>query len=131
MKRSNPGRASAAAAGLLVILAAGALSAQRPTAPAAPEAGLTDKYCVSCHSDRLKTGGLSLQGLTLADVPAHPEIWEKVMRKVRSGEMPPATVRTRPDAETASAFASFLETTLDGAASAHPNPGRAPVHRLN
>jgi len=100
-------------------------------APAAPDPGLTDKYCISCHSDRLKTAGLSLQGLTIADVSAHPEIWEKVMRKLRTGEMPPPTVRTRPDAAATAAFAAFLESDLDRAAVAHPNPGRAPVHRLN
>src|ERR1700730_11763276 len=100
-----------------------------PLAP--PDPGVTDKYCVACHNDRLKTAGLSLQGLALTDVPEHAEIWEKVMRKVRSGEMPPATVRNRPDAGTASALVSFLETSLDRDASAHPNPGRAPVHRLN
>src|SRR5947207_510247 len=101
-------------------------------APPAPEyAGLVGTYCVTCHNDRLKTAGLSLQGLPLSDVAGHAQIWEQVMRKVRSGEMPPSTVRSRPDAATAAAFASFLENNLDRAAAAHPNPGRAPVHRLN
>ena len=91
----------------------------------------TAKYCVGCHSDRTKTGGLSLEGLTLTDIPARGELWEKVLRKLRSGEMPPASVRIRPDAATHAAFVSFLETTLDRAAAADPNPGRAPAHRLN
>jgi len=91
----------------------------------------TETYCIGCHGDWAKTGGLSLEGLTLTDVPARGQVWEKVLRKVRSGEMPPAKVHIRPDATTASAFASFLETTLDRSAAAHPNPGRAPVHRLN
>jgi Protein of unknown function (DUF1592)/Protein of unknown function (DUF1588)/Protein of unknown function (DUF1587)/Protein of unknown function (DUF1585)/Protein of unknown function (DUF1595)/Planctomycete cytochrome C len=104
------------------------LRAQEP----APEyAGLVGSYCVTCHSDRVKTAGLSLQSLTLANVPEHAEVWEKVARKLRSGEMPPATVRSRPDARIAAELATFLETTLDRAAIAHPNPGRAPVHRLN
>ena len=94
-------------------------------------AGLVQKSCISCHNDKTKTGGFSLQGLSLADVPAHGEVWEKVLRKVRSAEMPPPTVRTRPEPEAAAAFASFLERTLDSAAAAKPNPGRAPVHRLN
>ena len=71
------------------------------------------------------------EGLSLKDIPAHGAVWEKVLRKVRSGEMPPARVRTRPDTETARAFASFLETTLDHEAVVHPNPGPALAHRLN
>jgi mono/diheme cytochrome c family protein len=103
-----------------------------PPTPAPEYAGLVDKYCVTCHNDRLKTAGLSLQPVaSLADVPDHAEIWEKVMRKVRTGEMPPSTVRSRPEPEVAKAFAAFLETSLDRAAVANPNPGRAPVHRLN
>jgi hypothetical protein len=100
-------------------------------APSTPDPSIVDKYCVGCHNDRLKTGGLSLQGLPLSDVAGHAQVWERVIRKVRSGEMPPLTVRARPDAATAEAFASFLETNLDRAAVNHPNPGRAPVHRLN
>ena len=103
-----------------------------PASPPAPEyAGLVSTYCVSCHNDKLKTAGLSLQALDLSDVPEQAAVWEKVARKLRSGEMPPSTVRSRPDAKLAVAFAGYLETTLDRAAVAHPNPGRAPVHRLN
>jgi len=98
----------------------------------APEtANLIGTYCVSCHNDRAKTGGLSLQTLSITNLPEHGEVWEKVARKLRSGEMPPSTVRSRPDAKQAEAFAVFVETTLDRAAAARPNPGRAPVHRLN
>jgi len=98
----------------------------------APEpASLIKTYCVSCHNDKLKTAGLSLQSPELADVPKHADVWEKIVRKLRAGEMPPPNVRSRPDAQTAAAFVSYLETTLDGAAIANPNPGRAPVHRLN
>jgi len=103
-------------------------SAQEPT----PEyASLVGTYCLTCHSDRLKTAGLSLQSVALANVPEHADVWEKVARKLRSGEMPPATVRARPDPRVAAELATYLETTLDRAAIAHPNPGRAPVHRLN
>ncbi len=93
--------------------------------------GLVGTYCVTCHNDRLRTAGLSLQSLSLANVPEHADVWEKVARKLRSGEMPPATVRARPDPQSAGALLTFLETTLDRAAVSHPNPGRAPVHRLN
>jgi mono/diheme cytochrome c family protein len=92
---------------------------------------LVSTYCVSCHNDKVRTGGLSLQALALENLPEHAAVWEKVARKLRSGEMPPSTVRTRPDAKQAEAFAAFLETTLDSAAASRPNPGRAPVHRLN
>jgi mono/diheme cytochrome c family protein len=121
-----------------IVISATVVNGQRETpapavspAAAASHAGLVEKSCVSCHNDKTKTGGLSLQGLSLRDVPAHGAVWEKVLLKVRSGEMPPPTVRTRPDPAAAAAFASFLEHTLDAAATAKPNPGRAPVHRLN
>jgi mono/diheme cytochrome c family protein len=102
-----------------------------PPPPAAEFATLTTQYCVSCHSDRLKTGGLSLQDLDLSDVPGHAQVWEKVMRKMRTGEMPPATVRNRPDAKTEGAFASYLESSIDYSSFLRPNPGRTPVHRMN
>jgi mono/diheme cytochrome c family protein len=102
-----------------------------PVAEVATHAALVEKNCVTCHNDKTRTGGLSLQGLSLAEVPAHGEVWEKVLRKVRSGEMPPPTVRTRPASEASAAFTAFLERTLDNEAVTRPNPGRAPVHRLN
>jgi mono/diheme cytochrome c family protein len=100
-------------------------------APAPEYAGLIGTYCVTCHNDRLETAGLSLQSLELSNVPEHAEVWEKVARKLRSGEMPPATVRSRPDSRRAAALPTYLDTTLDSAAVLRPNPGRAPVHRLN
>ncbi|HXI26946.1 MAG TPA: DUF1592 domain-containing protein, partial [Vicinamibacterales bacterium] len=119
-------------------LAAAAPLAIQTAAQAAPVAAadadptaLVGKYCVTCHNDRLKTAGLSLQNLDPADVPGHAAVWEKVTRKLRSGEMPPASVRSRPDPKSAAALVTYLEATIDTAASAHPNPGRAPVHRLN
>ncbi len=99
--------------------------------PPVPAESLVRTYCITCHSDRLKTGGLSLQGLDPANVPEHADVWEKVARKLRSGEMPPSTVRSRPDPRDAAALVAHVESTLDRAAAAHPNPGRAPVHRLN
>jgi hypothetical protein len=92
---------------------------------------LVKTSCVGCHNDTLKTGGLSLQDLDLAGVPAQAPVWEKVARKLRSGEMPPSTVRSRPDPRVAGELATYLEQTIDRAAVSHPNPGRAPMHRLN
>jgi cytochrome c553 len=104
--------------------------AQAP-APAPESTALVNTYCVTCHNDRLKTAGLSLQALDVANATEHAEVWEKVARKLRSGEMPPSTVRSRPDARVAAELATYLEHTLDRAAASHPNPGRAPMHRLN
>ena len=125
MRASMVGLVAAA----LVVGAAASLTSQ--SAPVPTDAVFVRTYCLGCHNDRAKTAGLSLQNLDLADVPAQAEIWEKVARKVRSGEMPPSTVRNRPDGSTGTAFASFLEETIDRAAASHPNPGRATAHRLN
>ena len=99
--------------------------------PVASHATLVERTCVSCHNDKARTAGLSLQGLSINDVPAHAATWEKVLRKVKSGDMPPPTSRSRPTPAEASAFSAFLEATLDRAATTNPNPGRAAVHRLN
>ena len=102
--------------------------------PAAQYANLVGTYCVNCHNDKLKVAGLSLQALQAlhpAEVPEHAAVWERAMRKVRSGEMPPVTSRSRPDSKTADAFATYLETVLDRFAVSNPNPGRTTAHRLN
>jgi mono/diheme cytochrome c family protein len=88
---------------------------------------LSKTYCQTCHSDRLKTGGLSLEGVTL---DRDPETWEKVIRKVRAGMMPPAGAK-RPERAALDAFAGSIENAIDRAAAANPNPGRAPLHRMN
>jgi hypothetical protein len=87
-------------------------------------------YCVTCHNEKLKTGGLALDRTELADVAAHADVWEKVIRKVRTGMMPPAGV-PRPTASERDALLTSLAATLDEAATARPNPGRPLVHRLN
>ncbi len=94
------------------------------------ERALVDKYCVTCHSDKLKTGGLSLQSADLTNIPAGAETWEKVIHKVKLGAMPPQGM-PRPDPATLDHFATWLETSIDRAAAANPNPGRATLHRLN
>jgi mono/diheme cytochrome c family protein len=99
-------------------------------ADVASHKALLDKYCVTCHNDRAKTAGLSLGNMDLANVDAGAEIWEKVSRKLRTGAMPPAGA-ARPDSNSATALATYLETSLDSAAAAKPNPGRPAVHRLN
>ena len=78
----------------------------------------------------MKTGGLALDALDLAQLSEHAEVWEKVVRKIRTGAMPPAG-RPRPDKALADSVASWLEADLDRAALEHPNPGRPTLHRLN
>ena len=95
-----------------------------------PPQALLNQYCITCHNDKLKTGGLALDKLSLDHVAPNAETWEKVVRKIRAGMMPPAGAR-RPDRPTLDAFAASIETSLDHAAAANPNPGRAPLHRMN
>jgi hypothetical protein len=105
-----------------------------PAAPApvasSPHRTLLQRYCFSCHNQKLKTAGLALDTLDLSNVAANAAVWEKVVWKLRGGIMPPVG-RPRPDAPAVDTFASFLETELDRAAADHPEPGRVPVHRLN
>ena len=95
-----------------------------------PSRALLDQYCITCHNEKLKTAGLMLDKADIQQVAAGADVWEKVIRKLRAGAMPPAG-RPRPDAATSRAFVSWLETELDRAAMAKPNPGRPAVHRLN
>ncbi len=92
-----------------------------------------DGYCITCHNERLRTGGLNLEAdaVDAADPSRHADVWEKVIAKLRTGAMPPPG-RPRPEEATYDAVASRLETDLDRAAAANPNPGRtSTVHRLN
>src|SRR5688572_4577653 len=96
-----------------------------------PEPGKTiEQYCVGCHSTRLKSGGLALEGADPAAAGTNAELWEKVVRKVRAGVMPPQGAR-RPDAAALHALVASLEEGLDRDALARPNPGRPLLHRLN
>ncbi|HEX5108726.1 MAG TPA: DUF1587 domain-containing protein, partial [Vicinamibacterales bacterium] len=91
---------------------------------------IVSTYCITCHNDRLKTGGLALDRPELSNVGVHADVWEKVIRKVRTGMMPPAGV-PRPSAAERDHLLSSLSGTLDEAARLSPNPGRPLVHRLN
>ena len=91
---------------------------------------MLDRYCVTCHNARLRTGGLALDALNVANAGREPETWEKVVRKVRTGMMPPSGA-PRPDRATLDRFAAAVEDTIDRAAAAAPNPGAPALHRLN
>ncbi len=104
--------------------------AQSP-APATPARALVSKYCVTCHNERLKTAGLLLDKADADQVSNSADTWEKVVVQLRSRAMPPASM-PRPDNATYDTVATWLETELDRAALARPNPGRpADLHRLN
>src|SRR5688572_27561177 len=112
-------------------------SAQQRTA--APSAGQSQqavfqRYCVSCHNEALKNRGtvpVAFDGLATATVASRAETWESIVRKVRTGLMPPAG-SPRPDKAAHDAFVQWVEGELDAAAAARPDPGRTePFHRLN
>ena len=118
---------SAVAAGLALAFSLGAAP---PEPTATTERALLDEYCVVCHNQQMKTGGLMLDKMDLAHIPEGAETWEKAIRKLRGGMMPPQG-NPRPDQAELYGLIHYLETSLDQAAAAKPNPGRAPLHRLN
>src|SRR5579863_3971383 len=110
---------------LAALAAVPALNAQSQSA------ALLNRFCVTCHNDKLKTGGLVLNPADLARVPETAETWEKVIRKLRAGAMPPAGA-PKPAPAAALALRASLETELDRAAADHPKPGKLPLlHRLS
>ena len=110
--------------------AQGAVPASVAAAEVPDPQALLQQYCVTCHNERLRTAGLELDALDVSHIGADAAIWEKVVRKVRSGAMPPIG-RRRPDPPVMEAFAGWLETELDREAREHPSPGRPADHRLN
>ena len=116
---------------LLALLGPALAGAAGQTETGAAERALLDRYCVTCHNGNLRTAGLALDTVDVARVGDHGEIWEKVVGKLRAGMMPPAG-RRRPDRETYARLTSYLETALDRAAAARPDPGRTDaLRRLN
>ena len=108
---------------------------RRPAAPSAPataekQKALVDQYCVTCHSNRVKTANLSLEGLDFARVADRAELWEKVVRKLRAGVMPPPDVR-RPALAEYEGLRDWLEGEIDRHATTKSNPGAVVLHRLN
>jgi mono/diheme cytochrome c family protein len=113
-------------------------AAQQPATPAvashSPELTnrqLLDRYCVTCHSDRTKTGNLSLERSDPSKPGDNPEVWEKVLRRVHTGTMPPPNM-PQPSDRHRGALVTWLTSELDTAAAARPNPGRTEtLRRLN
>jgi len=118
---ASPASRSAGPSGAVATAAALALDAQ--------QAFVAD-YCAGCHNDRARTGGMTLTALDLAHPEASADLAEQVIRKLRTGLMPPAGAR-RPDFATSMAMAASLETAVDRAAAASPNPGSRLFQRLS
>ena len=98
---------------------------------AADMSRLANQYCLACHNDSLATADLSLQGLDFADTAQHAETMEKMVKKLRAHMMPPSNM-PRPPFETYEIMTAWLESELDRAWAAAPNPGRVtPLHRMN
>src|SRR5262245_23873192 len=122
--------------GVAGLLVAGGLTftldAQQPPSTHASagtaHVSLIDEYCLSCHDEDHKKGNLVLETVAAHDVAQHPEVWEKVVRKLRARQMPPVG-KPRPDEATYDAVVGLLTTALDRAAAADPNPGRTDTVR--
>src|SRR5947209_4845699 len=106
---------------------AGEVSAREPASLRA----VVETFCVSCHDGESAKGGLNLASVSTDDVSRHPDVWEKVVRRLVRRQMPPAG-RKRPDEDAYVSVVSQLETALDRAAAQRPNPGRTDtIRRLN
>src|SRR5215471_13085942 len=98
--------------------------------PPSSQQELVNKYCVTCHNERAKTGGIVLEKMDVDHPAENAELWEKVIRKLRAGLMPPSGA-PRPDRAVLENFRATLETAIDQAAASKPNPGATALHRLN
>jgi mono/diheme cytochrome c family protein len=124
--------------GLAILITAGSVgpsmaarATQQPIDPgSSTHAAVVAKYCVTCHNDTSRTGGMSLEHADLTDVPKGAETWENVVRKLRVGMMPPPGM-PRPARAQLDDLAGYLETSLDRSAVERPRPGRTSIHRLN
>jgi hypothetical protein len=115
--RATPGQVPAAAS-----------ARSGSTSTVAPYQALINEYCLGCHDDDQRTGGLSFGELNVANLAGHTDTWEKVTRKLRGRMMPPAG-RKRPDEGAYTGFITYLETSLDALAKTTPNPGRTETFR--
>ena len=111
--------------GVIIFLATAITAAAQP-----PAGAVLEQYCFACHNERAKVGGLALDTLDLAHVGEDAAVWEEVVRKLRTGAMPPAG-RPRPEQRESQEVVTWIETELDRAALSSPNPGRPTLHRLN
>ena len=123
-----------------ITLSAQSPAARKPAAPktepaanqtaAAAKPSVVQQYCVGCHSEKGKAGGLSLAGYDPVRADQQAEVTERMIRKLRAGMMPPPGAR-RPEPAVLKSFVTTLENTIDTAAAAHPNPGHRAFQRLS
>jgi hypothetical protein len=118
------------AACLAGTLAAAPQQPAKPAAPANPNQALINRYCATCHNQKLKTANLALDLLDLSHPEKNALIWERAIRKLRGGMMPPPGA-SRPPLDAVNALATYLEDSLDKASAANLNPGSVRIHRLN
>ncbi|MEJ1964149.1 MAG: DUF1592 domain-containing protein [Gammaproteobacteria bacterium] len=91
---------------------------------------MVEKYCFDCHNTTDWAGGIAFDSMTLDNIPAEAETWEKAIRRLRGRLMPPPG-KPQPENEAISSFVTYLETSLDSAAAGHAHVGRVGLHRLN
>ncbi len=115
---------------IVCAIAAPSLFAQTAPSGAPAARALVQQYCIACHSVKAKTAGIVLEGIDWTNIGANAGALEKALRKVRTGEMPPAGM-PKPAPAVTTAVANWLESELDRVAAAHPDPGRPAIHRLN
>ena len=120
-----------AASGYLEVAARQQPPAGEISPPVSSHQVVLNRYCVTCHNQKLHTAGLTLDTIDVKQVSASADVWEKVIKKLRARAMPPVG-RPRPDEAAYDALASWLETEIDKVAAVSPNPGRTEAfHRLN
>ena len=118
-----------AIATVLAFVSAG-IATQSPVSTVASRKALLDQYCVNCHNADDKVAGIAFDTMDLSRISRDADVWEKAIKKLKGGMMPPPGAK-QPERATVVAFASWLETSLDAAAAAAPNPGSIALHRLN
>ena len=114
--------------GLVALAAPPQQTTAGSSAAVSPQRAVINQYCMGCHNDKLKTAGLELSSANIDNVGQNPEVWEKVLRKLRARYMPPYGM-PRPAEEVYSTVVSYLEKSLDQVETAKPNPGRAETFR--
>ena len=95
---------------------------------ASPLSAMVNQYCTGCHNSAIKQGELDLDRIRLEEVAQHPEVWERVVRKLRARQMPPVGMK-RPEESTYNTVVAWLSDSLDKASAGHPNPGRTDTFR--
>ena len=131
-------RLAALASGVLLSASLGAATEQAPAPPtpisshdrAIAAQSIVDRTCSGCHNSRIQNGNLSLEGFAVATAAERRDVSERMVRKLRAGQMPPAGAR-RPSDDELDALADLLESRLDARAGTETAPGRRTFQRLN